>query len=163
MTRKEKRHKAVEDKAVSAATVPMVILGSHPLLTGVLILILCLSLFAGWHKLKPYTNVLLCDMTGMGYLPNGEYAGEMNGSPVAFEIDRSEDNIHGNAYEVSVSTSGGEQATYYLFFEKGSLCLSATPPSRIPHRGDVVERNKDGTYSIRAPRQSEPWLTFSPK
>lgn len=161
MTQKERRHQTIAAKTRNIVSLPFLVIAHSKLLLAVVVIFGILVGVSVWSRIGPVYDRVRCDIAGWGYLPDGEYHGQLNGAPVTLTLDRALTTEDGRATIVAVRGEDGISLTpLYLFFEHGSIRLHEFPPSFLSCNGDIVKRTRDGEYSVAKSDRYPPWLTF---
>lgn len=160
MTGKETRRKAIGQKVLDAIMTPLIFLANHKVYLAFVLVALALSGVMVAQRAAPFIARWQESAASVGFLPDGDYEGVLNGQPVSFTIDRERAVDDKLLWPVNMVYEDGNVVPCYLSYARNEFRFSATKSS-LPRRNDnVITKELDGRYRVTARYEQSPWLEF---
>lgn len=160
MTGKETRRKAIGQKILDTIMAPLIFLANHKAYLAFVLVVLALSGVMVAQRAAPFVARWQEAAASVGFLPDGNYEGVLNGQPVSFVIDRGQAVDDRLLWPVDMVYKDGSTAPCYLSYARSEFCFSPTKTSLSKRNDNVVTKALDGRYRVTAQYEQSPWLEF---
>lgn len=162
MSNRELRHSRIKGKVSDVLTAPIVVLFGNKLLLGLVCFMVVIMGILGYIKVSAWAANIRGDIALSSYVPNGEYAGVLDGRAVVLAMDCDQRTKDGQSVVLNVRFEDGEREDYFLFFKDGSFRVGEhRKGSLLNGRGNVLRKDAYGQFSVAKKEGGTPWLTFS--
>ncbi len=158
MSNRELRNSRIKEKAGDMLSFPFLVLFGNKVLLAVVCLFAVSAAVLGSIWASGWANGVRGELSLSSYVPNGEYAGTLDGKPFTMLVDSEQRTADGQSVVLSMQFWSGDQKDYYLSFEKGSFHIFSSSKGGT---GNVLQKDANGKFSVAKREGKPPWLTFS--